>query len=352
MSKDAYQTPPEVFAFMNSEFNFKSDVCASVENSLCKYYITEQLNCLTQNWLTMCIDVGDYVWMNPPYSNIGPFVARSAEMAKQGIGTVMLVMMDQSVGWYKEAVKTCQEVRLVIGGRLSFINPLTGTPAAGNNKGSMFIIWHPFGRTAVQYSHLDRDELLEKGRETLATSNQLDDINVVNLDDVLELTSNSTQLDQPDHNADASKMVNTHATDIDDGTKPLILEFTSEQLQAQLASGTLPFNGDHLALMLQLDAMFGKQETYTSKQVKAAVIAFDEPQMVSKAPVKQKQHWPDDITEMVDMANDFNGLKLNKNTYNEMCQLAEDSLTAGLKFNQIVNLIADTARNSEASVTA
>lgn len=142
------------------------------------------------------------------------------------------------------------------------------------------------------------------------------------------------------------------ATLTNEGTKPVTLEFTSEQLQAQLASGTIPFNGDHLALMLQLDGMFGKQETYNSKQVKAAVIAFDEPDMVSKAPAKQKQHWPDDITEMVDMANDFNGLKLNKNKYNEMCQLAEDSLTAGLKFNQIINLIVDTARNSEASVTA
>ena len=167
MSKDAYQTPREVFAPFHVEFNFAVDVCASTNNALLPHFITEEENCLTADWCRYSgrsEPTGWYAWMNPPYSNIGPFVKRAEEMAAQGIGTVMLVMMDQSVGWYKEAIKTCQEVRLVIGGRLSFIDPSTGKPAAGNNKGSMFIIWHPFGRTPVQYSHIERDEMLAAGR--------------------------------------------------------------------------------------------------------------------------------------------------------------------------------------------
>lgn len=173
MSRDAYQTPPEVFAVMNAEFNFAMDICASTANTLLPHYITEEENCLTADWHRFSGKQepnGWFVWCNPPYSNIGPFVARAAEMAKHGIGTVMLVMMDQSVGWYKDAVSTCQEVRLTIGGRLSFIDPTTGKPAAGNNKGSMFLIWHPFGRTAVQYSHIERDQMLAQGRELLDQS--------------------------------------------------------------------------------------------------------------------------------------------------------------------------------------
>lgn len=172
MNRDAWRTPPELFAALDAEFNFKSDVCASKENSLCNYYITEELDCLKQNWFTMCIDTGDYVWANVPYSNVKPFVTRFAEMAKQGVGTVMLVMADTSVGWYNEAIKTAQEVRFITGGRVSFINPETGLPVNGNNKGSMLVIWHPFGRGALQVSHVDRDELLAKGRALLNKEQQ------------------------------------------------------------------------------------------------------------------------------------------------------------------------------------
>lgn len=169
MNRDAYSTPKEVFAVFNAEFNFAVDVAASSENALCTTYFSEERSALTRDWFPTGSNswAGQYAWCNPPYSDIGPWVAKAAEQSAKGIGTVMLVMMDQSVGWYREAIKTCQEVRLVIGGRLSFIDPSTGKPAAGNNKGSMFIIWHPFGRTPVQYSHIERDEMLAAGRELL-----------------------------------------------------------------------------------------------------------------------------------------------------------------------------------------
>lgn len=173
MSKDCYQTPPEVFAVLSREFNFAVDVAASRNNALCEIYFSEECSAITHDWFPAGKSwAGLYAWCNPPYSDIGPWVNKAAEQASKGIGTVMLVMMDQSVGWYKEAVKTCQEVRLVIGGRLSFIDPLSGKPAAGNNKGSMFLIWHPFGRTPVQYSHIERDELLAAGRVLIAHSNK------------------------------------------------------------------------------------------------------------------------------------------------------------------------------------
>ncbi|WP_057785346.1 MT-A70 family methyltransferase [Alishewanella sp. WH16-1] len=87
-------------------------------------------------------------------------------------------------------------------------------------------------------------------------------------------------------NEPATKCVEETGTDIDGGTKALTIptvEFTSEQIADQLASGKLPFTGDHLALMLQLDGMFGKRGSYTTSQIRAAVLAFDEPGMVTKA---------------------------------------------------------------------
>lgn len=170
MNRDAYRTPPELFAALDAEFNFQLDVAASNENMLCDFRITEEENCLTTDWFAAAGMIGEsgwYSWLNPPYSDIGPFVKRAAEMAKQGIGCVMLVMADTSVGWYLDAIKTCQEVRFIVGGRISFLDPVTGKPAAGNNKGSMFLIWHPFGRTAPMVSHVLRDELMAKGRALL-----------------------------------------------------------------------------------------------------------------------------------------------------------------------------------------
>lgn len=323
MNRDAYQTPREVFAPLHAEFNFALDVCASTENALLPHYITEQENCLTADWCSFSGQLetaGWYSWMNPPYSDIGPFVKRAAEMATKGVGTVMLVMMDQSVGWYKEAIKTCQEVRLVIGGRLSFIDPSTGKPAAGNNKGSMFLIWHPFGRTKVQYSHIERDELLAAGRELLTQD----------LPEQNELSGNSEELS-------ATECVDQS------GTKALTIPnvtYTSEQIADQITSGKLPFTGDHLALMLQLDGMFGKRDSYTTSQIRAAILAFDEPGMVTKGGEVveavsaenqrgKKHYWPIEVLNTLSAALSSEKLELNDNDKDCVCKCINEKILLG-----------------------
>lgn len=173
MNRDAYRTPPELFAALNVEFDFKLDVAASKANALCVNFIDEQLNALTFNWKDFGdgLNGGDYAWCNPPYSDITPWVRKAAEQAKLGIGCVMLVMADTSVGWYAEAIKTCQEVRFIVGGRISFLDPETGKPANGNNKGSMLLVWNPFGRMPLFVSHVWRDQLLAEGRRILSEPN-------------------------------------------------------------------------------------------------------------------------------------------------------------------------------------
>ncbi|MDE9696683.1 DNA N-6-adenine-methyltransferase, partial [Citrobacter freundii] len=84
------------------------------------------------------------------------------------IGTVMLVPADTSGGWFKEAIQTASEVRFITAGRLAFINPVTGKPVSGNNKGSMLIIWRPYPRTHCHFATVDRDELMAFGAKLLA----------------------------------------------------------------------------------------------------------------------------------------------------------------------------------------
>lgn len=80
----------------------------------------------------------------------------------------MLVPADTSVGWFKEATLSASEVRFITAGRLAFINPVTGKPVSGNNKGSMLIIWHPYPRTHCEFTTIDRDELMSFGNKRLA----------------------------------------------------------------------------------------------------------------------------------------------------------------------------------------
>ncbi|WP_325893333.1 phage N-6-adenine-methyltransferase [Grimontia sp. NTOU-MAR1] len=155
--RDKWRTPHTLFKALDNEFHFAIDVAASDDNHLCEQYHTEKSCGLSANWDAPAIS---YAWCNPPYSNIKPWVEKASQQAKQGIGCVMLVPQDQSVGWFKQAIRHCAEVRIITGGRLAFINAATGLPVKGNNKGSQLLIWRPFNVYPVNTCYVDRDKLL------------------------------------------------------------------------------------------------------------------------------------------------------------------------------------------------
>ncbi len=165
--RDLWRTPPALFASLDAEFCFQLDAAAAPHNALCRRFITAEQNTLETPW-TDYLTIPGYAWMNPPYSDITPFVKKAAAESKNQIGAVMLVPADTSVGWFREAIETASEVRFITAGRLAFINPVTGKPVSGNNKGSMLIIWHPYPRTHCHFATVDRDELMTFGAKLLA----------------------------------------------------------------------------------------------------------------------------------------------------------------------------------------
>lgn len=165
--RNLWQTPIPLFVALDAEFCLTLDAAASSDNALCNRYITEQQDTLIAPWGDFLVSPG-YVWLNPPYSDITPFVQKAAAESKNQIGTVMLVPADTSVGWFREAIETASEVRFIVGGRLAFINPVSGKPVSGNNKGSMLIIWHPYPRTHCQFTTVERDALLNFGARLIA----------------------------------------------------------------------------------------------------------------------------------------------------------------------------------------
>ena len=165
--RDLWRTPPALFASLDAEFCFQLDAAAASHNALCRKFITAEQNTLETPWADY-MSIPGYVWLNPPYSDITPFVKKAAAESANQIGTVMLVPADTSVGWFKEAIQTASEVRFITAGRLAFINPVTGKPVSGNNKGSMLIIWRPYPRTHCHFATVDRDELMAFGAKLLA----------------------------------------------------------------------------------------------------------------------------------------------------------------------------------------
>ncbi|MBN4811665.1 phage N-6-adenine-methyltransferase [Citrobacter braakii] len=165
--RDLWRTPPALFAALDAEFCFQLDAAAAPHNALCRKFITEEQNTLQTPWADY-LTIPGYTWLNPPYSDITPFVKKAAAESKNQIGTVMLVPADTSVGWFWEAIQSASEVRFITAGRLAFINPVTGKPVSGNNKGSMIIIWHPYPRTHCHFATVDRDELMTFGAKLLA----------------------------------------------------------------------------------------------------------------------------------------------------------------------------------------
>lgn len=165
--RDLWRTPPALFAALNAEFCFQLDAAAAPHNALCRKFITAEQNTLETPWADY-LNVPGYVWLNPPYSDITPFVKKAAAESANQIGTVMLVPADTSVGWFREAIQTASEVRFITAGRLAFINPVSGKPVSGNNKGSMLIIWRPYPRTHCHFATVGRDELMAFGAKLLA----------------------------------------------------------------------------------------------------------------------------------------------------------------------------------------
>lgn len=164
--RDLWQTPPEIYAGLDREFGFVGDAAASDKNHLHQRYLTEQDDALSGDW-TDSFHAG-YVWCNPPYSDITPWIEQAAKSSSNGgVGVVMLVPADASVGWFKLALETVSEVRFITGGRISFVRADNLQAVNGNNKGSMLLIWNPMRRGVCLTSYVDRNELMSAGREIL-----------------------------------------------------------------------------------------------------------------------------------------------------------------------------------------
>ncbi len=110
--RDDWETPPDLFAALDREFGFETDVCATKENTKCAAFFSPKEDGLRQEWRGVC-------WMNPPYgSEIGRWVAKAYASSLQGATVVCLVAARTDTRWWHEFAMRA-EIRFVQG-RLRF----------------------------------------------------------------------------------------------------------------------------------------------------------------------------------------------------------------------------------------
>jgi phage N-6-adenine-methyltransferase len=100
---DERATPQAFFDTLNAEFNFSLDAAASAENAKCALFFgTGGIadDALEQDWG----GEGSVVWLNPPYSVAGAFVAKAREEADKGAVVVLLLPARTDTKWWHKFV--------------------------------------------------------------------------------------------------------------------------------------------------------------------------------------------------------------------------------------------------------
>lgn len=107
-----WETPQDLFNELNSEFNFKLDVCANKKNTKCKSFIPKEIDGLTVEWYRPW-----WNWMNPPYGReIGKWVAKASRY-----NTVCLLPARTDTRWFHQYIYKKKNVEIrFLKGRLKF----------------------------------------------------------------------------------------------------------------------------------------------------------------------------------------------------------------------------------------
>lgn len=128
--RDLWRTPPAIFVSLDAEFCFQLDAAAAPHNALCRKFITAEQNTLETPWADY-LNVPGYVWLNPPYSDITPFVKKAAAESANQIGTVC---------WYRQTL------------RLAGLRRLSRPPARCDSSPPG--VWHLSTRSLVSRSRV------------------------------------------------------------------------------------------------------------------------------------------------------------------------------------------------------
>ncbi len=154
--RDEWRTPIELFRALDREFHFALDAACTSENQLAPNGL-----CLNQKADAMLYPwTPGPVWVNPPYSNITPWLER-AKLFGAKATVVMLIPADPSTAWWRNhVIRDASEVRFILG-RIRFRKPdgtdhRTKRGGGGNTVPSAIVVYRPTGGPPM-HTYVERD---------------------------------------------------------------------------------------------------------------------------------------------------------------------------------------------------
>jgi phage N-6-adenine-methyltransferase len=154
--KDSWRTPAWLFQWLNRRFQFEVDLAADANNALVDEFLTKDTDALARPW--------SKIWasgfLNCPYSNIDPWVAKAIEEQAFGFTTIMLIPSPNGEDRFADVFRRATEIIDIVG-RIAFLRP-DGTPVAGNTRGSSIYVFEPGLHCApCRRWYVSRDEIME-----------------------------------------------------------------------------------------------------------------------------------------------------------------------------------------------
>lgn len=144
-SRQDWQTPPEFLEAVKSRLrivDFERDLAASADNTVCPYFFDETDNALVKDWrITRYEPYSLWFWLNPPYADIGPWVAKCVEESQRGAHIACLVPASTGANWWRDHVVNDAYI-LYLNGRLTFVGADGPYP-----KDLALLLYTPFVRS-------------------------------------------------------------------------------------------------------------------------------------------------------------------------------------------------------------
>ena len=109
MLPDDFRTPDWLFDRLDQEFAFTWDLACTRNNCRgrlgCGYYFDEEYDGLAEDWRSQ----KGPLWLNPPYSETGKWVAKAAQAVRESGETIVaLVPADPGARWWSHVLQATQ----------------------------------------------------------------------------------------------------------------------------------------------------------------------------------------------------------------------------------------------------
>lgn len=99
--------------------DFAADLAASPDNTVSKFYITEEEDSLSAD-IRWKGPYPGWCWLNPPYSNLKDWTQKAVHERAKGSQFVMLVPSSTGSNWWKEYVEGKAYITF-LNGRITFV---------------------------------------------------------------------------------------------------------------------------------------------------------------------------------------------------------------------------------------